>query len=151
MSITAAAHRILHLLPFSLILSWVASFISGPTFFGNDTPLSDLQLANILSSAGEVLSLISLTLVIIIVRNITSNQEPQVQRAHAARIGPNISMSSNGIRAPRRPPHSKSPSPRSRNPAPKTPRYPVPYLHNWRLKQQPRPRLYHAKGLRSGD
>ena len=69
MTITAAAHRILHLLPCSLILSWVA-YLS----FGNDTPLSDLQLANILSSAGEVLSLISLTLVIIIVRNITSNQ-----------------------------------------------------------------------------
>ena len=75
MTITAAAHRILDLLPFSLILSWVASFISGPTFFGNDTPLSDLQLANILSSTGEVLSLISLTLVIIIVRNIASNQD----------------------------------------------------------------------------
>ena len=75
MTITAAAHRILHLLPCSLILSWVATFISGPTFFGNDTPLSDLQLANILlSSAREVLSLISLTLLIIIVRNITSNQ-----------------------------------------------------------------------------
>ena len=43
MTITAAAHRILHLLPFSLILSWVASFISGPTFFGNDTPLSDFS------------------------------------------------------------------------------------------------------------
>ena len=75
MTITAAAHRILHLLPFSLILRWVASFISGPTFFGNDTPLSDLQLANILSSAGEVLFFISLTLVIIIVRKITSNQD----------------------------------------------------------------------------
>ena len=75
MTITAAAHRILHLLPFSFIPSWVASFISGPTFFGNDTPLSDLQLANILSSDGEVLSLIFLTLVIIIVRNITSNQD----------------------------------------------------------------------------
>ena len=75
MTITAAAHRILHLLPFSLILSWVASFISGPTFFGDDTPLSYLQLANILSSAGEVLSLISLTLVIIIIRKITSNQD----------------------------------------------------------------------------
>ena len=74
MTITAAAHRILHLLPSSLILSWFASFISGPTCFGDDTPLSDLQLANILSSAGEVLSLISLVLVIIIVRNITSNQ-----------------------------------------------------------------------------
>ena len=75
MTTTAAAHRILHLLPFSLILSWVASFISGPTFFGDDTPLSDLQLANTLSSAGEVISLISLTLVIIIVRNITPNQD----------------------------------------------------------------------------
>ena len=75
MTITAAAHRILRLLPFSLILSWVASFISGPTFFAGDTPLSDLQLANILSSAGEVLPFISLTLVIIIVRNITSNQD----------------------------------------------------------------------------
>ena len=74
MTITAAAHRILHLLPFSFIPRWVASFISGPTCFGDDTPLSDLQLANILSSAGEVLSLISLVLVIIIVRNITSNQ-----------------------------------------------------------------------------
>ena len=75
MTITAAAHQILHLLPFSFILSWVASFISGPTFFGDETPLCDLQLANILSSSGEVLSLISLTLVIIIVRNITPNQD----------------------------------------------------------------------------
>ena len=75
MTITAAAHRILHLLPFSFILSWAASFISGPTCFGNDTPLSDLQLADILSSAGEVLSLISLTLVIIIIRKITSNRD----------------------------------------------------------------------------
>ena len=75
MTITAAAHRILHLLPFFFILSWVATFISGPAFFGNDTPLSDLQLANILSSAGEVLSLISLTSVIIIIRKITSNQD----------------------------------------------------------------------------
>ena len=75
MTITAAAHRILHLLPFSFILSWVATFISGPMFFGDDTPLSELQLANILSSTGEVLSFISLTLVIIIVRNITSNRD----------------------------------------------------------------------------
>ena len=73
MTITAAAHRILHLLPFSFILRWVAYFISGPTFFGCDTPLSELQLANILFSAGDVLSFISLTLVIIIIRNITSN------------------------------------------------------------------------------
>ena len=75
MTITAAAHRILHLLPLSFILSWVASFNLRPHVFSDDTPLSDLQLANILSSAGEVLSLISLTLVIIIVRNITSNQD----------------------------------------------------------------------------
>ena len=38
MTITAAAHRILHLLPFSFILSWVASFISGPRFSATTRP-----------------------------------------------------------------------------------------------------------------
>ena len=150
MTITAAAHRILHLLPFSFILSWVASFISGPKFFGNDTPLSDLQLANILSSSGEVLSLISLTLVIIIVRNITSNQDLKYSQLTPREQGPTFPCLYR-IRGPQTTCSHQTPIAKSRNPAPKTPKYPAPYLHNRRLKQQPRPRLYDTKGLRSGD